>query len=153
MNGHVAAIFSHPIKCFTPEALKQISLDPDEGLAMDRVWAVENGPSGYNPEAPSFTPKQKFTVLAAIPRVAAVRTRLDDSTGALTAQAPGTEILPPAPPLNHPHPLTHTPSKATAPVKVPVQLPSCQRALMLEGQKPYLKKLLPSTYSTQIPTA
>ena len=93
MNGHVAAIFRHPIKGFTPEALKQIALVPNEGLAMDRVWAVENGPSGYNPEAPSFTPKQKFTVLAALPRVAAVRTRLDDTTGALTAQAPGAETF------------------------------------------------------------
>ena len=35
---------------------------------------MENGPSGYDPEAPAFTPKQKFTVLASIPRVAAART-------------------------------------------------------------------------------
>ena len=34
-------------------------------------------------------PKQKFTVLAAIPRVAAARTQFDDATGVLSAQASG----------------------------------------------------------------
>ena len=89
MTGHVAAIFRHPIKGFTPEPLSHIDLAPDEGLAHDRAWAVENGPSGYDPEAPVFIPKQKFTVLAAIPKVAAARTQLDDATGVFTARAPG----------------------------------------------------------------
>lgn len=88
MNGHLAAIFRHPVKGFTPERLKQVALAPDDGFPFDRAWAVENGPSGYDPDAPTFTPKQKFTVLAAIPRVAAVRTRFDEATGVLTAQAP-----------------------------------------------------------------
>ena len=89
MNGHVAAIFRHPVKGFTPESLAQVDLAPGEGFPHDRAWAVENGPSGYDPDAPAFTPKQKFTVLAAIPRVAAARTQFDDATGVMTAQAPG----------------------------------------------------------------
>jgi uncharacterized protein YcbX len=90
MSGHVAAIFRHPVKGFTPEPLNHVDLAPGEGFPHDRVWAVENGPSGYDPEAPAFTPKQKFTVLAAIPKVAAARTRFDEATGVLSAQAPGT---------------------------------------------------------------
>ena len=89
MNGHVAAIFRHPVKGFTPESQSHVDLVPGEGFPQDRVWAVENGPSGYDPEAPAFVSKQKFTVLAAIPRVAAARTRFDDATGVLSAQAPG----------------------------------------------------------------
>lgn len=89
MSGHVAAIFRHPVKGFTPEPLAEVELAPGEGFPHDRVWAVENGPSGYDPEAPTFTPKQKFTVLAAIPKVAAIRTRLDAATGAMSAEAPG----------------------------------------------------------------
>ena len=89
MTGHVAAIFRHPVKGFTPESLPHVDLAPGEGFPHDRAWAVENGPSGFDPEAPVFTPKQKFTVLAAIPKVAAVRSRLDDASGVLTAQAPG----------------------------------------------------------------
>jgi uncharacterized protein YcbX len=89
MSGHVAAIFRHPVKGFTPESLPHVDLAPGEGVPHDRIWAVENGPSGYDPEAPVFTPKQKFAVLAAMAQVAAVRTRYDDATGLLTAEAPG----------------------------------------------------------------
>ena len=89
MNGHVAAIFRHPVKGFTPEPLSHVDLAPGEGFPHDRTYAVENGPSGYDPEAPIFTPKQKFTVLAAIPRVAAARTRLDEASGVMTVEGPG----------------------------------------------------------------
>src|SRR4051794_18133678 len=89
MSGHIAAIFRHPVKGFTPESLAHVELAPGEGFPHDRTYAVENGPSGYDPEAPAFTPKQKFTVLAAIAKVAAARTRLDDASGVFTAEAPG----------------------------------------------------------------
>ena len=89
MSGHVAAIFRHPVKGFTPEPLAAVDLAPGQGFPGDRIYAVENGPSGYDPEAPVFTPKQKFTVLAAIAKVAAARTRYDDATGVLSAEAPG----------------------------------------------------------------
>ena len=89
MNGHVAGIFRHPVKGFTPESLTHVDLAPGEGFPHDRVYAVENGPSGYDPAAPAWVTKQKFTVLAAIPKVAAARTRFDDATGVLSAEAPG----------------------------------------------------------------
>jgi hypothetical protein len=88
MNGHVAGIFRHPVKGFTPEALQNIALAPGQGFPFDRLWAVENGPSGFDPAAPAFVPKQKFTVLAQIARVAAARTRYDEATGVLHAQGP-----------------------------------------------------------------
>jgi uncharacterized protein YcbX len=88
MTGHVAAIFRHPVKGFTPEPLDFADLAPGEGFPHDRMWAVENGPSGYDPTAPAWVSKQKFTVLAAIPKVAAARTRYDEASGVLTAQAP-----------------------------------------------------------------
>ncbi|MDB5464668.1 MAG: hypothetical protein JWP23_3057 [Phenylobacterium sp.] len=89
MSGHVAAIFRHPVKGFTPEPLDAVQLAPGEGFPHDRIWAVENGPSGFDPAAPAFVPKQKFTVLAHIARVAAARTRYDAETGVLHAAAPG----------------------------------------------------------------
>ena len=88
MSGHVAAIFRHPVKGFTPESLDTVALAPGEGFPFDRVWAVENGPSGFDAAAPAFVPKQKFTVLAYIAKVAAVRTRFDAPTGVLHATAP-----------------------------------------------------------------
>lgn len=89
MNGHVAAIYRHPVKGFTPERLEHVDLIVGEGVACDRIFAVENGPSGYDPAAPAFLPKTKFTVLMNIPRVAAARTRYDEATGMLQAEAAG----------------------------------------------------------------
>ena len=89
MSGYVAAIFRHPVKGFTPERLTHVDLAPGEGVPHDRTYAVENGPSGFNPAAPAWVTKQKFTVLAAIPRVACARTKLDDASGVMTAKAPG----------------------------------------------------------------
>lgn len=89
MSGYVAAIYRHPVKGFTPESIPHADLAPGAGFPHDRLWAVENGPSGYDPEAPAFTPKQKFTVLAAIPQVACARTRYDEASGLFTATAPG----------------------------------------------------------------
>ncbi len=89
MSGHVAAIFRHPVKGFTPEPLQSVALAPGEGFPHDRAWAVENGPSGFDPAAPAFVPKQKFTVLAQIAKVAAARTAYDPETSTLHVQAPG----------------------------------------------------------------
>jgi uncharacterized protein YcbX len=89
MSGLVAGIFRHPVKGFTPEPLTQVDLAPDTGFPGDRIYAVENGPCGFDAAAPAFVPKQKFTVLASIPKVAAVKTRYDDTSGALEASAAG----------------------------------------------------------------
>ena len=89
MSGRVAAIFRHPVKGFTPEPLPTVALTAGKGVAFDRLYAVENGPSGFDPQAPVFIPKQKFTVLANLPRVAAARTRFDDATATFEATAPG----------------------------------------------------------------
>lgn len=89
MTGFVAALFRHPVKGFTPEPLQAAQLAEGRCFPFDRIWAVENGPSGYDPEAPAFIPKQKFTVLMSIPQVAKARTRYDEATTLLQAQAPG----------------------------------------------------------------
>lgn len=89
MTGHVAAIFRHPVKGFTPESLGRVDVAPEQGIAFDRLWAVENGPSGFDPADWKFVPKQKFTVLMSIPRVAAAHTHYEDDTGLLHAHAEG----------------------------------------------------------------
>jgi uncharacterized protein YcbX len=89
MSGSVAGIFRHPVKGFTPEPLQSVALAPGQGFPHDRVWAVENGPSGFDPAAPAFVSKSKFTVLAQIPKVAAARTAYDPETTTLHVQAPG----------------------------------------------------------------
>jgi uncharacterized protein YcbX len=89
MSGLLAGIFRHPVKGFTPEALQSVDLAPGRGFPFDRIYAVEDGPAGFDPAAPAFISKTHFTVLAALPKVAAVRTRYHDASGDLEAAAPG----------------------------------------------------------------
>lgn len=89
MTGHLAALYRHPVKGFTPERLTRADLVEGRCFPCDRLYAVENGPSGFDPAAPSFIPKQKFTVLAQIAEVARARTAYDEASGVLTASAVG----------------------------------------------------------------
>jgi uncharacterized protein YcbX len=87
MEALITGLFRYPIKGFSPEALAQADLVPGRAIDQDRRWVVENGPSGFDPEAPQYIPKMKFAVLAAHPVVAAARTRVAGT--ALSASAPG----------------------------------------------------------------
>ena len=87
MEALITGLFRYPIKGFSAEALTQADLVPGRAIAQDRRWVVENGPSGFDPEAPQYIPKMKFAVLAAHPVVAAARTRVAGT--ALSASAPG----------------------------------------------------------------
>jgi len=89
MTGLIAAIYRHPVKGFTPERLDRAELAAGRNFPCDRIYAVENGPSGFDPADPQFIPKQKFAVLAAIPQVAQARTAYEEASGILRAEAPG----------------------------------------------------------------
>lgn len=81
MPGTVASIYRHPVKGLTPEPMTSVRLDADAYFPGDREYAVEVGPSGFDPANPKHISKQRFTVLARFPALARVKTRLDDTTG------------------------------------------------------------------------
>jgi uncharacterized protein YcbX len=89
MQAQVAGLYRHPVKGFTPERLARVDLAAGQCFPGDRLYAVEDGPSGFDPAAPDHVSKMKFTVLAKIPAVAKARTAYDDATGVLTARAEG----------------------------------------------------------------
>ncbi len=91
MIGSIDALHRYPLKGFTPEPVEVAGLRIGEAFPCDRVYAVENGPSGFDPAAPTFIPKRRFAVLARSATVASVRTRYDAQDGTLTATAPGCE--------------------------------------------------------------
>lgn len=88
MTGRVAALARHPVKGFTPEPLDTVMLSEGAHFPGDRMFAVEDGPSGFDPADPQHISKMRFTVLARLSEVAAVRTRYDDDTGELIAWHP-----------------------------------------------------------------
>jgi uncharacterized protein len=89
MTAAIAALFRHPIKGFTPEKLTLATLAPQKPFPGDRLYVLEDGPCGFDPAQPKWIPKQKFAILAKIAEVAKARTRLDDATGLLHAEAEG----------------------------------------------------------------
>ncbi len=88
-SGTLKALYRHPVKGFTPESLDEAVLEAGAHFPCDRLYAVEDGPSGFNPQAPGHISKQRFTVLAKYAEVAKARTRYDERTGTITAEAPG----------------------------------------------------------------
>ncbi|WP_419318196.1 MOSC domain-containing protein [Caulobacter sp. ErkDOM-E] len=89
MEARIDALYRHPIKGFTPERLDSADLVAGACFPCDRLFAVEDGPSGFDPAAPGHVSKMKFTVLAKIPAVARARTAYDAATGVFRASAEG----------------------------------------------------------------
>ncbi len=89
MPATVTALYRHPVKGFTPEALDRVDLSAGRHFPGDRMYAVEVGPSGFDADAPGHVSKMKFAVLARIAAVARVRTRWDAATGRLSARLEG----------------------------------------------------------------
>lgn len=89
MNARIASIYRHPVKGFTPERLIAATLEAGACFPCDRLYAVEDGPSGFDPAAPAHISKMKFTVLAKIPAVAKARTAYDEASGVFSSKAEG----------------------------------------------------------------
>jgi uncharacterized protein YcbX len=81
MRGTVDSIYRHPVKGLTPEPMASVRLEAGAYFPGDRNYAIEVGPSGFDPAMPKHISKQRFTVLARFPTLARVKTRLDDATG------------------------------------------------------------------------
>src|SRR4051812_3976960 len=81
MQARIVSLYRHPVKGFTPERLAGAELIAGQCFPCDRLYAVEDGPSGFDPAAPDHVSKMKFTVLAKIPAVAKALTAYDEATG------------------------------------------------------------------------
>jgi uncharacterized protein YcbX len=88
----LASIYRYPVKGLSPERLSSADLRAGEVIQGDRLYAVENGPSGFDPEAPRWLPKIKFLCLMRNARLAAFTSRYDDETAMLTIKREG-ELL------------------------------------------------------------
>jgi uncharacterized protein YcbX len=85
----IAAIYRYPVKGLSPQALDRAELTPGDTLPGDRRFAIENGPSGFDPAAPRWMPKARFLTLMRTARLAALDTAFDEATGTLTIRQNG----------------------------------------------------------------
>lgn len=91
MTATIQSIYRYPVKGLTPERLLRAELAPGHTLAADRRYAIENGPSGFDPAAPAYFPKQRFLMLMRNERLAALETRYHDASHTLTIMQNGRE--------------------------------------------------------------
>lgn len=89
MTATIQAIYRYPVKGLSPELLPGAELAPGQTIRSDRLYAIENGPSGFDPAAPAYFPKQKFLMLMRNERLAALNTHFDDSMHVLTIRHNG----------------------------------------------------------------
>jgi hypothetical protein len=59
----IHAIYRYPIKGLSPELLLRAELLPHETIPGDRLYAIENGLSSFNPAAPGYLSKTHFLML------------------------------------------------------------------------------------------
>ena len=50
------SIYRYPVKGLSPEPLPRVALQAGQTLPADRRYAIENGPSGFDPAAPAWLP-------------------------------------------------------------------------------------------------
>ncbi|MGA0532851.1 MOSC domain-containing protein [Hansschlegelia sp. KR7-227] len=91
--GLVATLRRYPVKGLSPESLAAIDVEPGRHLPGDRAFAIENGPSGFDPEAPRKIPKFKFLCLMRNARLASLDTRYDAACGRLEIRRDGVVAL------------------------------------------------------------
>ena len=91
MNAFVDAIYRYPVKGLSPQKLERTTLVPGRAIAADRLYAIENGPTGFDPAAPAYFPKNRFLMLMKNERLAALRTDYDEESHTLSIVSEGRE--------------------------------------------------------------
>jgi uncharacterized protein len=89
ITGSIDALCRHPVKGLTPEPLAKVTLSRGEYFPGDRLFAIENGPSGFDASAPAHQPKIKFLMLMRNERLARLRTQYDDADGSISVHEDG----------------------------------------------------------------
>jgi uncharacterized protein YcbX len=85
--ARLGAIYRYPVKGLSPEPLARAPLAVGETVPADRLYAIENGPSGFDPAAPRHQPKQRYLMLMRNERLARLRTRFDDASHTLAIES------------------------------------------------------------------
>lgn len=85
----IASLYRYPVKGLSPEPLQAATLTVGGYFPGDRLFAVENGPSGFDPADPVHQPKIKYLMLMRDESLARLKTRFDDSTRVLTIELDG----------------------------------------------------------------
>lgn len=87
----LAALYRYPVKGLSPERLPGVTLKAGQYFPGDRLFAIENGPAGFDPANPEHQPKIKFLMLMRHEALASLKTRYDDASDTLIIHHDGRE--------------------------------------------------------------
>jgi len=87
----IEAIYRYPVKGLSPQQIKRARLSPGHTLPADRLYAIENGPCGFDSAAPAYFPKIRFLMLMRNQQLAALHTSYDEASHTLTVVRDGRE--------------------------------------------------------------
>jgi len=91
--ARLEGIYRYPVKGLSPQALARVTLTPKATLPADRLYAIENGPSGFDPAAPKYFPKQRFLMLMRNEKLATLRTDYSEDSHTLIVVEDGREAV------------------------------------------------------------
>lgn len=89
----ISSLYRYPVKGFSPERLARVALQAGAYFPGDRMFAVENGLSGFDATAPVRPPKTQFLMLMRNDEIARLETRYHDETGELSIHHEGREAV------------------------------------------------------------
>jgi uncharacterized protein len=92
MSIRIASLQRYPVKGLSPESLESAILGKGDYFPGDRIFAIENGPAGFDPENPQHQPKIKFVMLMRNESLARLKTRYLDRITTLFIEDGGREV-------------------------------------------------------------
>ena len=93
MRLRITALHRYPVKGLSPERLPAVALEKGAYFPGDRLFAIENGPSGFDPANPQHQSKVKFLMLMRNEALARLRTSYDDASRTLVIEEGGREAV------------------------------------------------------------
>ncbi|MBZ6077684.1 MOSC domain-containing protein [Microvirga puerhi] len=92
MSIRIASLQRYPVKGLSPERLSSATLTKGGYFPGDRLFAIENGPSGFDEADPQHQPKIKFLMLMRNEGLARLKTRYLDAITTLFIEQNGREV-------------------------------------------------------------
>ena len=88
-KADITGLYRYPVKGLTPEPLQRVALAAGQTVPGDRRYAIENGPSGFDPALPAWRPKTQYLMLMRNEGLAALRCQFEETTNLLTIRKDG----------------------------------------------------------------
>jgi uncharacterized protein YcbX len=93
MSIRIVDLHRYPVKGLSPEKLDRAILSKGDYFPGDRLFAVENGPAGFDPGKPEHQPKIKFLMLMRNESLARLTSRYLDETSTLVINEGDRELV------------------------------------------------------------